>query len=220
MTFIEIEAGLADLRTRYQQASGQLALLEKQQTEKQKSLEQAQGDIRTWEMVQVLLAKTSEYAREQLKQRIEEVVTAALQAVWEDDRRFIIRLYSYNNQPAADFAVLKRGQDGEFVEVHPYDGSGGGLADVVSMALRLSMLELTRPKPGGPAISDEPAKHVDSENAGAKISNIAQFLQRYAKNTERQLVYISHNQVLEQVAHVVYKTRAIDQLTCEVSRIA
>ncbi|NLI12494.1 MAG: hypothetical protein GX425_07705 [Peptococcaceae bacterium] len=220
LTIGQIEACLAAMKSRYNQAAGQLALLEEQRVEKQKALEQLQENIRTWEMVQVLLARTSEFAREQLKRRIEEIVTAALQAVWEDDRQFIINLFSYNNQPAADFAVLKRGPNGEFIEVHPYDGSGGGLADVVSMALRLSLMELTRPKPGGPAILDEPAKHVDNENAGVKISNIARFLGKYTENTNRQFIFISHNQVLEQVAHKVYKTRAIDQITCEVKEIA
>lgn len=220
LSLAQIDSGLVDLRERYQQAAGQLALLEGQRDEKKKGLARAKEDIETWEKVQVLLAKTSEYAREQLKQRIEEIVTAALQAVWEDDRRFIVWLYTYNSQPAADFKVLKRGPDGEFVEVHPYDGSGGGLADVVSMALRLSLLELTRPKPGGPVILDEPAKHVDNENAGAKMANIASFLEKYTKSTGRQMLFNSHNQILEQVADRVYKTRGIDQITCEVSRIA
>lgn len=215
----QIELSLAGLREKYQQAAGQLVLLEGQRDKKQKVLVQARDDIETWEQVQILLAKTSSYAREQLKLRIEEIVTAALQAVWEDDRRFVVRLYAYNSQPAADFKVLKRGPDGEFVEVHPYDGSGGGLADVVSMALRLSLLELTRPKPGGPIILDEPAKHVDNENAGAKMVNIARFLEKYTKSTGRQMLFNSHNQILEQVADRVYKTRAIDQITCEVSRV-
>lgn len=214
-----IESGLAILKEQYQRAAGQLALLEKQKSEKEKTLNETRETIKLLEQVQILLAKVSEYAREQLKQHIEEIVTAALQAVWEDDRQFLIRLSTYSNQPAADFAVLKRGPDGEFVEVHPYDGSGGGLADVVSMALRLALLELTRPKPGGPVILDEPAKHVDNENAGAKMENIALFLKKYAASTGRQIIFVSHNPVLERVAHKVYKTRAIDQVTCEVNAV-
>lgn len=214
-----IEFALSEMRSKYQQALGQKEMLEQQKTEKQSALEQARHDIEVWEQVRVLFGKVSEFARAQLKARIEETVTAALQAVFErDDIAFEIEMRTVNNQPAANWQVVSYYGSGENIATvsgSPEDARGGGVSDVVSLALRLALLELARPKPLGPILLDEVGKHVSKEFA----PNVAQFLKQYAQRTGRQIILITHQSDLADVADVGYRVNQETGIS-EVSKIA
>lgn len=218
-TLSHIEFSLSDLRSRYNQALGQKEMLERQKSEKQEALIQAKKDIELWQQVQVLFGKVSEFARAQLKARIEETVTAALQAVFErDDMAFEIEMRTVNNQPAANWQVVSyygTGDDLSTVSGSPEDARGGGISDVVSLALRLALLELARPKPQGPVLLDEVGKHVSKEYA----PNVAQFLKQYAQKTGRQILLITHQSDLADVADAGYRVTQENGIS-EVSKIA
>ncbi len=211
---LTLESNLTVLRTRYQQDSGALELLKKQQAEKEQKLTDAQKDVETWQQVQTLFTKVSGFAREQLKSRIEETVTAALQAVFCDDRiQFNIEIRTLNDKPAADWTVISHYGDVP-VATNPEDGRGGGIADVVSLALRLALLELARPKPDGPIILDEPGKMISREY----LPNVAEFLKQYLQKTGRQGIMITHAEALADVADVSYRVSQANGVS-EVSRV-
>lgn len=199
MSMEQIEAGLAAMCKRYQQAAGQLALLEGQRNEKAEELIQAKSDVETWEKVQALFARASEYAREQLKSRVEETVTAALLAVFGEGLTFRINIYQVGGQPAAEWQVISQYGNLE-VAACPEDARGGGITDVVSLALRLAMLELVRPRVKGPVILDEPGKMISAEYA----ENLAGFLKQYAASMGRQVIMVTHNAALADVADKSY----------------
>ena len=207
-----IENGLTSLRSQYQQGAGQLALLQKQQSDKQTELVQVKEDIETWQQVQLLLSKVSEFSREQLKLRIEETVTAALQAIFcEDQIRFQVDIRNINGKPAAEWSVISSYGDLP-VAANPEDGRGGGIADVVSLALRLALLELARPKPQGPVVLDEPGKMISKEY----LSNVAEFLKKYLEQTGRQGILVTHHEALAEVANVSYRvsqTNGVSEVT-------
>ena len=206
MTFTTaIEFRLAELRSKYEQGRGQLVLLYSQKEEQEKALQALKADVRTWGLVQILLAKASEYARMQLKQRIEQTVTAALQAIISEDLSFRIILGDRANQPTAEWEVVSRCGDTEIAN-SPEDARGGGIVDVVSIALRLALMELTRPKVDGPLILDEPGKMISAEYA----PNLAAFLKQYAQQTGRQVLMVTHNETLAEVADRSYRVRMID----------
>ncbi len=209
----KIENALASLRSDYDRAAGQLAMLERTKAEKLAELERAQENIRVWQLVQALFVKVSEYAREQLRQKIEATVTAALQAVFEDDGlEFRVNLRQKRGQAAADWEVVSR--YGDFtVAGEPEATRGGGVSDVVSLTLRLALLELARPKPGGPVLLDEVGKHVSANFA----PNVAAFLKEYARRTGRQVILITHQAALAEVADVSYQVSQRDGIS-EVTR--
>lgn len=200
-TLSNIEFSLSELRSRYNQALGQKEMLERQKAEKAETLSQAKHDIALWQQVQVLFSKVSEFARAQLKARIEETVTAALQAVFErDDIRFEIEIRTSDGQPAANWQVVSMYGDAA-VSGDPESSRGGGVSDVVSLALRLALLELSRPRVEGPVLLDEVGKHVSAQYA----PNVAQFLKRYAEKTGRQIILVTHMAALAEAADVSYR---------------
>ena len=221
-----LESELATLKNRYQQAQGQRDLLINQRREKQNELAAARADIELWRDVQVLLSKASEFARQQLKTRIEQTVTAALAAIFADSTmRFEIEMKDIGGKPAADWRVVscykipaKAGDEDVKLSAYtvvasPEDAKGGGVTDVVSLALRLALLELSRPRPGGPVLLDEVGKHVSAEY----VANVAEFLRQYAAQTGRQVILVTHQQGLMDVADVGYKVSQ-DNGASEVTR--
>lgn len=199
------ESALSRMQSAYAAGVGARDLLQKQLDGKEAELARAREEIATWEQVQVLFTKVGEFAREQLKTRIEETVTAALTAVFGEGLTFRINMRQLSGQPAAEWQVISQYGDIE-VAASPEDARGGGITDVVSLALRLAMLELVRPKPGGPVILDEPAKMVSAEYAG----NLAFFLKQYAARTGRQVLMVTHNAKLAEVADKSYLVTQTD----------
>lgn len=196
LTLGSLDFRLAELRSRHQKAEGQLELLRSEKAQLEDKREQLQADLDTWRQVQVLFSKVSEFSREQLKFRIEQTVTAALQAVFgEEGLAFEIRLGERAGVPTAEWQVVSLYGD-QLVVGDPQDSRGGGVVDVVSLALRLALLELSRPKPEGPLLLDEVGKHVSS----AFAPNVAIFLKEYARKTGRQIVLVTHQAALAEVA--------------------
>lgn len=196
LTLNSLEFRLAQLRSKHQKAEGQLELLRSEKTKLETKQEQLQADLDTWRQVQILFGKVSEFSREQLKLRIEQTVTAALQAVFgEEGLGFEIRLGERAGVPTAEWQVVSLYGD-QLVAGDPQDSRGGGVVDVVSLALRLALLELSRPKPEGALLLDEVGKHVSS----AFAPNVAVFLKEYARKTGRQIVLVTHQAALSEVA--------------------
>lgn len=201
LSLSKYELALSAWQSQYQQGLGQLRLLQAQRTEKDTALNQVRKNIETWRKVQVLLTKVSDYARRQLIQRIEETVTAALQTVLADDSlRFEVEIREVGGKPSAEWRVVSRYAETE-VSNNPEDARGGGIVDIVSLALRLALLELSRPRPEGPVILDEPAKMVSAEYA----ENLAYFLRSYAQKTGRQFIVVTHNETLARSGDKAYR---------------
>lgn len=203
ITIQQLEFGLADMRSKYQHAAGQLEMLQGQHEETVLALSIARQDIEVYEQVQVLFTKASEFAREQLKARIEQTVTAALQAIFcNSDIAFQIDIDTRSGKPTADWQVVSKYGDA-VVQANPEDARGGGVTDVVSMALRLALIELARPRVEGPILLDEPGKMVSREY----LPNLAEFLKQYLAKTGRQGIMITHAEPLAEVADLTYRVR-------------
>src|SRR5690606_32113602 len=149
----------------------------------------------------LLLGKVSELARARIKTHIEATVTAALQAVLgRADMRFEVRIRDHGGQTAADWLVVSD-HGGEEVAAEPEDGRGGGVLDIVSIALRMAVIELSRPRLGGPLLIDEGGKHVSRQY----LTALAEFLKQYAERTGRQVIYVTHSPELAAAAHKAYR---------------
>lgn len=197
---LEVKAGL--LRSQLEQAKGKRDMLIQIKGQKDIELQEVITNLSTWEQVQLLLSKSSEFAREQLKQKIEETVTAALRSIFEDPGiSFNIELTTGSN-PSASWQVISAYQDFE-VAANPEDARGGGVTDVVSLALRLALLELARPKHEGPVILDEPGKMISREY----LPNVAAFLTKYGEKTGRQIIMVTHHGILADAADVAWFVR-------------
>jgi len=189
------DSALRGISDQYQQDYGKYTSLVEDKTASEIKLSETEKQVDTWQKVQLLFTKSSDYARTQLKARIEETVTAALNAVFGEGMEFLVNLRESRDQAAADWQVVSRYNDMTVVG-DPETARGGGVTDIVSLALRLSLLELARPKPDGPLILDEPGKMVSREY----LPGMAKFLSMYAERLGRQIIMVTHADELAEQA--------------------
>lgn len=212
MTIDTIRTRLKGMQSEYERGQGALAVLQPKLDEAKRRHDELQQLLVQWELERLLLGKVSDLARVRIKDHIEKTVTAALQMV-VGRGRFEIRLRDLGGQPAADWFVVSRQGDNDVV-ADPEDGRGGGVLDTVSIALRMCALELTQPKIDGPLILDEPGKHVSS----GYIANLATFLRDYAERTGRQVIMVTHEDPIADIAHKAYRFRLNEQELTEVQQ--
>lgn len=147
-------------------------LLEKQREAAVKVKTEAEEQLGVFGLVQILLQKTSDYARQQVKVRIEDIVSEALNVVFGGNHKFMIDLTLRGNQPIAEYylnddSVITK------LEKPDYD-RGGGKIDIIALALRLAVGEMEGVD--GPLFLDEVGKHVSKEYA----PSVAYFLKEYS----------------------------------------
>lgn len=174
--------------------------LEKQLNDKIEELNKIESLIDILEQVRILLQRASEYAREQIRQQIEMLVTHCLQFVFGPYLEFKIEINEIRGKADAEFYVISI-FDNMKVKTKPQDARGGGIVDVIALALRVAFIQSTNSYGDGPLILDEPAKHVSSEY----IANVAQFLKQISEVFHRQIIMITHNQYLSEIADLAYR---------------
>lgn len=156
-------------------------------------------EIDILQQTRLLLQEASDFAREQARAQIEHMVTNALQFTFGDEISFKVEVQERRGQPDAEFYVVSE-YNGFEVKNRPQDARGGGVVDVISLALRVALLQTSRPPLAGPLLLDEPAKHVSEEFA----PNVARFLKSLSDMFGRQVVMVTHNQHLTEAADAVY----------------
>ena len=197
-----------DVYNYYQREKGKRDILQEQLESLEMELEQSRSEVELLEKVILLLQRTSEYAREQSKQQIESLVTKCLQFVFDKSISFEIDIYEQRNTANADFYLVNKIGDID-IRTKPEVSNGGGIVDIISLALRISFLELNDPKLEGPIIFDEPAKHVSEDY----IFNIGDFLKESSRMFDRQIIMITHNSHLAALADLSYIVTIDDNIS-------
>jgi len=200
-----LRSRLSKSRLALEQRKGELARVtadrDRCNLELAKFLEQQQ----VFEQVGQLLQQTAEHAREQARANIESLVSSTLQAIFGPAYGFQIEMTEKAGRPEAEFYVLSEHQ-GELLKTKPQDSRGGGVVDVLSLGLRIAMLETYRPRLQGPMLLDEPAKHVSDEY----IQATADLLQAVADSFGRQVIMVTHSAHLAESGTVAYRVHLQD----------
>ncbi|HBG22785.1 MAG: ATP-binding protein [Syntrophaceticus sp.] len=195
-----LKKNLEQLKAIYHGQQGEQAKLQEQEASLKESVKEIHEQGECLEQVRLLLMEAAKHAREQGRRQVELLVTQGLQFVFGDDLEFKVVVEEKRDRPEAEFYVCSTYGGDYRVETTPQDARGGGVVDVISLALRLALLHASRPPVGGPAILDEPGKHVSDEYA----PQLAQFLKGFSQSLGRQVIMVSHNQHLADSADISY----------------
>ncbi|NMB08127.1 MAG: ATPase [Tissierellia bacterium] len=186
------------------------SFISKEEGKKEKLLEQIKlyenlikdinSQVELIEKVAILLQSTSEFARNQAKTQIETLVTNCLQFIFENNVEFKIEIEELYGKPNAEFYVITNFDD-TIIKTKPELSRGGGVVDIISLALRIAFLQIHKPRIEGPLILDEPAKHVSEDY----IFNVADFLKKSSEMFNRQIIMVTHNDHLAAIGTTSYK---------------
>ncbi|MGI5921799.1 MAG: hypothetical protein ACOX6I_08705 [Syntrophomonadaceae bacterium] len=201
MDIAALSQAYADLNRDILLRKGQKETLTAIIKDKKQQLDNVNQKIDIYQKVNVIYRTAAEFARAQSKRIMENLVTNALTIVFPGDLKFQVELDVKGDKAEAYFFVSSTYGGNQVVCNEPQEARGGGIVDLISLALRVALLETSRPPMGGPLILDEPAKHVSEEYS----RNVAQFLNMVVQNFGRQVIMVTHNQHLADAGNSSYE---------------
>jgi DNA repair exonuclease SbcCD ATPase subunit len=195
MNLNELDNNITKLNEKIFSDQGKVDILEENLSNIEKEIKDKEDYSETLSKVKILFEQTAAYAREQSKKQIEDLVTKCLEFIFETDVEFLIELSTSRDIPVADFYVQNNYPEGYSVKANPELSSGGGVVDIISLALRIAFIQIHRPTLDGPIILDEPGKHVSDDY----IFNLGEFLKKSSLLFNRQIIMVTHNPHLSQI---------------------
>lgn len=184
----------------YQKQKGQLEQLENQHGQLGNQLHDLKLANQTLEQARILLQKAGSDARESARKRLQETVTDALKYVFGPDFEFLIEFKEARGRTEAEFYV-QSDYNGEKIKTKPEDARGGGVIDIISIALRVALIQIyNAPTIRGPIILDEPGKHVSADFT----MKLATFLKQINQTFDRQIIISTHQPDLANIADDSY----------------
>lgn len=197
-------ARLRALRSRVTRDRGRReAVLEFVRAEEEAAAEQEARAELDDKAVQVLQAAT-ETRRQELKDRVESLVTRGLAAVFVGagfEFAFKVQL----RRDVFGVVPVLRSAFGEdlVLETDFQDGRAGGIKDVCAFLLRVVVMSLARPKVSPFLVLDESFSHVSPD----LLRGVAGLLRELNQSAGIQFVLVTHKDELVDAADVVYRAR-------------
>lgn len=198
---------LDNLKAQYNNHKGQYDNILMNKTINERKLKEGKITLLDLESERIILQKTSETARERAKERLETTMTSALQYTFGSQFSAEIEMSTSAGKPVADIYVISDYGNGNITRTRPQDSRGGGIVDIVSIALRIAMIQLhSDPPVNGPIILDEPGKHVSADYS----IKLAEFLKFISVQFKKQIIFVTHNEDLKAIADLAYDVTMID----------
>ena len=197
MNLNNLEKSIKSLEEEVSTLKGKVSVLEEQfheSTEKLSSLKENQIiNAKAIEILTLVQKSTTELTKE----IFEGVVTKALQYIHDNNEyKFELEFSRHGNTPKMRF-LLKTPDMQESHDI--LNCRAGGSKDIIALALRLVLLELSRNK--GFLFFDEPYKRLDNEKT---IQKAIEFVKETQKDTDRQIFIITHKQeVVDSVSNPI-----------------
>lgn len=164
--------------------------------------------LTVYEQAKLLLAESSRVAKTKVKTQLEKLVTSGLQFVFGPDLRFEIDIIESKNRTEAEFYIVSS-VEGREIRTDPENNNGGSVVDMVSLILRIAILQATSPTMQGPLILDEPFTGVSIEN----IVKVGEFMQKLQDFFGRQVIVATHNAYLAELADKKFVVTQADGLS-------
>lgn len=138
---------------------------------------------------QELAQDTAQQVQQKVHSQIAGVVSRCLEAVFSDEAyKFKIYFEQKRGRTEARSVFQKDGHD-----LDPMNGSGGGVIDIASFALRVARLLLTQPPLRRVITLDEPFKFVSEEYR----PQVKQMLEELSKDMGIQIIMTTHIEELK-----------------------
>lgn len=169
--------------TRMRGIDSQLEHLEKTVADNEEALAQSSRELVRAQEAQEILQSLAQAVQQKAHQRIAEVVSSCLSAVFDDPYEFHIEFERKRGKTEARLRFKRWGLD-----VDPMSSTGGGVVDVAAFALRVACLVMHRPRLRPFLALDEPFRFVSAQYR----DNVRKMLESLSKDMGIQIVMVTH----------------------------
>jgi len=189
---------LKEIRSTIERSKGQRDLIESTLAFLEGETTSLTKEIKCSEKAQVIIQKVAQDTQSQLEYHISDIVTMALDTVFDEPYKFKVNFVLKRNKTECE---LLFDRDGE--EINPLIGSGGGVIDVASFALRIALWTLQTPKGRNTIILDEPFKFLSKD----LLPRACTLLQELRKKLNLQFIIVTHLDELVGCADKVFNVK-------------
>lgn len=207
-TLQEIEQRAQTWRDSLVKRTGELDALRKQHERAELTMKTERDDQALTIKARLLLEQYSEIEQEQLKEKVTALVSRGLQTIFGTEYAFRIEMKTLRKQAAMEFTIIR-----ELVERDPMDSHGGGLVNVIALVLRLTIVALT-PGLSRTVVLDEPFAQLSQ----GYIDGMGRFIRELVDATGMQLLIVSHEEEIAEVADQAYRLYREDGGPLQVER--
>lgn len=151
-----------------------------------------------------VLAEVSRLTQQKVSSYIESLVTMAIQSIYQDDFVFHCNFDIKRNKSECLLTVSSK-EGKEFI---PKDEDGGGILDVISLALRIVLWTMQKPRSINTFILDEPGKFL-----GDLIESFGLFIKEISNKLNIQFIINTHDPRLSEIADRVWTVTKKDGIS-------
>jgi len=203
----------SELETTYQKLNNEIYLkvgqrdtLSRKLSRSKERLLAIDKDTDTLSKASVFLQTLSDTTRQQIIDRISNIVTDALQKVKDHNLEFRMLLSTERNQMDVKFVVFDKITQREYDIL---DSCGGSIAEIVSFPLKISLLLKWEPPLSRLLILDETFKFlsvIDQELMG-------DFVRQVSEKLNLQIILITHSEIISQKANAIFLIEKVNGIS-------
>ena len=188
---------MTDFTSWLSEQKGKKKILEANKADIKKSIVEVGNNLIMLEEVRNILASVGKATQNQVMGYIESLSTLMLQTIYGKQYRLDISFDVKHNKSEACLKVYK----GEIELSLKDDETGGGVIDIVALAMRLAMWSLSSPRTSPVFLMDEPLKNLSKD----KLPLVGEVLRELSEKMNMQIIMVSHEDELIQIADKAYR---------------
>lgn len=166
-------------------------------------------EIDRWRKARWVLTEAQQITQQRFKEKVETLVGLAIKSCFRDrDFDFELVFEEKRNQMEVRPVIYETINGVREPYENPEDDVNGGLIDVISFALRIVLWSLERPRSRPIIVLDEPMK-----NMGRLVTLGGQMLSEIAHDLGFQLIIITHEDKLIDIADRAYEIKRINNIS-------
>jgi len=187
--FIELTKKFEDLKLSEARLFGQRMITQRQIDEAEIKIADFKHRKEVCSKAVELLTLVQKETKDKIKEGFESIVTYALRYIYSENYSFELEFGRRGNLQEIDFNIKTPSLSKSF---DPLDSSGGGVLDIISLALRIALLEVSKPRIEGFIALDESFKHLSS----VYLERASSFLKAINEKINRQIILVTHQNEL------------------------
>ena len=183
------------LRNKLEQQKGQKQQIEKTINQLHTEITDQRKALLSHERAREVIRDVGLKTQQELQFHISDIVSAALEAVFDDPYELKVEFVQRRNKTECDLTFV-RGD----MEIDPIEASGVGAIDVAAFALRIASWTMNHPRTRNTIILDEPFRFLSEEyQEQASI-----MIKELSKKLGLQFIIVTHEEILTTAADKIF----------------
>ena len=192
---------LKDVRSKLERIKGEKDHIIKTISNNELEIRRRTRELTQYEEARDIVRVVAQITQTQLEYKISELASLPISSIFSQPYKFLAEFVLKRNKVETNLLV----EDLDGNRFSPLNANGGGLVDVISFGLRLTMWTIKKPRPRPIIILDEPFRFL-SRDLQQKAGEL---LKELSKRFEIQFIIVSHDTALIECADKVFKIEKI-----------